>query len=107
MRISPALGRGMLNSSMVRGLLVSQNTSPRMEPPELTWYAAAAAAADDDDLLITSLSPLLIWLLFLFNNQEDDNTEPFFFEEKSLLQPLRIIIVFRIQEMLIDQWKFR
>ena len=51
-RTSPALGRGMRNSSMVSGRPGSQNTAPRMKlgPPD-TWYPAAAAesgAAEKD-----------------------------------------------------------
>jgi len=38
MRISLDLGRGIWNSSMVRGLLGSRYTAPRMNPPGLTWY---------------------------------------------------------------------
>lgn len=44
MRSSPDLGRGIWNSSMVRGRLGSQKTVPRMKDgPPATWYPAAVA----------------------------------------------------------------
>lgn len=45
MRTSPALGRGMRNSSTVSGRPGSQNTAARMKlGPPATWYPAADSA---------------------------------------------------------------
>lgn len=91
-RTSPALGRGKWNSSMVRGLLGSQNTAPRMNPPELTWYAA-----DENDwlgrlLIFSSVQlPFSRWCGYV-DAREQNMEELCFLEEKNFLQKARLRI---------------